>query len=546
MKSKRMRLGAMLMAVLLLVGTLAACGSGETTNSSEEASPESQQSAVEQSGAEDGEISYPLEGSPKLTVVASENAYVLNSCPTWQETPFVQKWAEETGVDLEASFVSDFSVYLASGEYADIIIYSWSSYNGGAAKAISDGIIVPIEEYVEELAPDYWATLNEDPNYLKSAVTSSGNLIGFCNIRTEPTRNSWGAYLRGDWLEELQLEVPETLDEFTEVLREFQQKQNADIPLGITLDDLKKMGRCGILTSPFGLVNTEYYQENGTIHYGAYEDAYRDYVIYLNQLYEEGLLDSNILTVDGTMTKSNLMNEVSGVTVGYASGGMGATMQQMAETDPEFDLVAMGSLLSDQGGQAMYSQKDGYLSATAAAITTSCEDVETAVKFLNYGYTEQGNLLMDYGIEGESYELIDDYPHYTDFVKNNPDGLTFAQAISLYGYTPANGPYVSHDDYMTQTYTENQIEALSLWRDNDTEKYFVPQSAISVAEENMSDYSSIKSEVDTCVNEYFSKFVTGEYSVDEKWDEYISTLEGMGIETMLQYYQEAYDEYQSR
>ena len=351
MKSKRMRLGAMLMAVLLLVGTLAACGSGETTNLSEEASPESQQSAVEQSGAEDGEISYPLEGSPKLTVVASENAYVLNSCPTWQETPFVQKWAEETGVDLEASFVSDFSVYLASGEYADIIIYGWDAYNGGAAKAISDGIIVPIEEYVEELAPDYWATLNEDPNYLKGAMTSSGNLIGFYNIRTEPARNSWGAYLRGDWLEELQLEVPETLDEFTEVLQEFQQKKNADIPLGITLDDLKKMGKFGVLTSPFGLVNTEYYQENGTIHYGAYEDAYRDYVIYLNQLYEEGLLDSNILTVDGTMTKSNLMNGVSGVTVGYASGGMGATMQQMAETDPEFDLIAMGSLLPDQGGQ---------------------------------------------------------------------------------------------------------------------------------------------------------------------------------------------------
>ena len=153
---------------------------------------------------------------------------------------------------------------------------------------------------------------------------------------------------------------------------------------------------------------------------------------------------------------------------------------------------------------------------------------------------------MYYGIEGESYEMVDGYPRYTDFVKNNPDGLTFAQALSLYDYSPANGPFVSNGDYSLQTYTESQLQALEIWKDNDTEKYFVPQSAISVAEENMSDYSSIKSEVDTCVNEYFSKFVTGEYSVDEKWDEYISTLEGMGIETMLQYYQEAYDEYQSR
>ena len=41
---------------------------------------------------------------------------------------------------------------------------------------------------------------------------------------------------------------------------------------------------------------------------------------------------------------------------------------------------------------------------------------------MNYGYTEAGNLLMYYGIEGISYEMVDGYPYFTDFVKNNPDG----------------------------------------------------------------------------------------------------------------------------
>lgn len=552
---------ALLLALALLTTVLAACsssgagsGSGKADESSgggTEASGDKEPSEVstEPSGEEDtgtgsGEITYPLEGKPKLTVVAPQNDYVLASCPTWQETPFVQAWAEQTGVELEASFVSDFSVYLASGDYADIIINNWNSYSGGPSKAIEDGIIIGLEDYVEEFAPDYWKILNEEPNYKKGALTPQGNMVGFYNIRAEPARLSWGSYFRGDWLEDLNMEVPTTVDEFTELMKAFRDQKGATIPIGVTLGDLKDMGSNGVLTSAFDLVRTGYYQENGKVHYGAYEDAYKDYISYLHSLYEEGLIDSNILTVDGTITKSNLMNGVSGWTVGWGSGGLGSTMQQMAEVDPNFDLIPMGSLTKNEGERAKFGYYTGYLSDIAAAVSTSCKDVETAVKFLNYGYSEKGSLLMYYGIEGISFEMIDDYPYYTDFVKNNPDGLTFAQAVSLYDFSPANGPYVSNGDYSIQTYTDTQKYALQLWGENDVKDYYIPP--VTISDEHMADYTSIQSEVDTCVDEYFAKFLTGEYSVDSQWDEYVSTLQSMGIDTMIEYYQEAFDEYQSR
>lgn len=545
------KLLAMSITLALVVSMFSACGdnaanSSEGASSSSGSSSSGSSSQAASSGTEAVGITYPLEGNPKLTLVASENAYVLNSYATWQETPFIEAWAEQTGVDLEASFVSDFSVYLASGDYADIIVYGWNGYSGGAAKAISDGIIIGIEDYVEEFAPDYWKVLNSDPNYLKGTMTSAGNMVGFYNVRTEPARISWGAYTRGDWLEDLNMEVPTTIDEFTAMLNAFKEEKDASIPFGATLGTLQGMGGNGILTSAFGLARTDYYQLNGTIHYGPFEDTYKDYVTYLSQLYADGLLDTNILTVDDTTVKSNMMNSVSGFTAGTCSGQMGSTMQQMASVDPNYQLVPVGSLVKNAGERAMYSNYSGYLNPTAAAITTSCKDVETAMKFLNYGYSEKGNLLMYYGIEGISFEMIDDYPYFTDFVKNNPDGLTFPQALSLYDYSPSVGPYISNGDYSLQTYSETQLHALELWSDTDAKKYFVPAYAISVSEEHMGDYSSIKSEVDTCVNEYFSKFVTGEYPIGEKWDEYISTLKSMGIDTMIQYYQEAYDEYQSR
>ena len=59
---------------------------------------------------------------------------------------------------------------------------------------------------------------------------------------------------------------------------------------------------------------------------------------------------------------------------------------------------------------------------------------------------EAGNLLMYYGIEGISYEMVDGYPYFTDFVKNNPDGIPFAQILSQYDYSPATGPYRANGD----------------------------------------------------------------------------------------------------
>ena len=54
-------------------------------------------------------------------------------------------------------------------------------------------------------------------------------------------------------------------------------------------------------------------------------------------------------------------------------------------------------------------------------ITTSCEDPVLAAKWLDFLYSKDGELLLWYGIEGESYELDEEgMPQYTDVVFDNP------------------------------------------------------------------------------------------------------------------------------
>ena len=146
---------------------------------------------------------------------------------------------------------------------------------------------------------------------------------------------------------------------------------------------------------------------------------------------------------------------------------------------------------------------------------------------------------MYYGIEGISYEVIDDYPYFTDYVKNNPDGLPFAQALSQYDYSPANGPFLANGDYSIQTYSDAQKNALKVWSDNDCGDHYVA-TVIGPAPEYADEYSFIKSEVDTYVSENFALFITGERSLDE-FDAYLDTLKSMNVDRMVEIYQAAFD-----
>lgn len=482
-------------------------------------------------------VEYPME-SLKITYMAPENAHVLAVTSNWQETPFVQAWREKTGIDLQVSYFSDFNLLVASGEYPDIITGSWNSYAGGIDRAIEDGVIIPVDEYLAEHAPDYLAALESEEAYMKQARTAQGYIPGFYMLRSKPALNSYGMIVRSDWLDKLGMEVPTTKDEFYNMLVAFRDQMGATVPFSVTLSTLKNIGNYGLLTSSFGLANTAFYHVDGKICYGPMQPEYKDYLTWLNQLYVEGLLDKNVLTLDTNTQNSNIMNNLSGVLAGYGSGGMGNIMTTMKSVNPEFQLAGMPSLVLNEGDRALFGQRSDSV-AQLTAITSACKNVEAAVEFLNWGYTEEGRRLMYYGVEGISYEVIDGYPYFTDYVKNNPDGLPFAQALSQYDYSPANGPFLANGDYSIQTYSDAQKNALKVWQDNDCGDHYVA-TVIGPAPEYADEYSFIKSEVDTYVSENFALFITGERSLDE-FDAYLDTLKSMNVDRMVEIYQAAFD-----
>ena len=112
---------------------------------------------------------------------------------------------------------------VASGEYPDIIEHTWTSYSGGGGAAINDGVIIALDDYMDQ-APNLSALLEENPEISKMIKSSSGNYYCFPFLRGLETPNktefSSGLTYRADVLKELGFDtVPETIDEWEEVLR---------------------------------------------------------------------------------------------------------------------------------------------------------------------------------------------------------------------------------------------------------------------------------------------------------------------------------------
>ena len=70
-------------------------------------------------------------------------------------------------------------------------------------------------------------------------------------------------------------------------------------------------------------------------------------------------------------------------------------------------------------------------------------------------------MLVNFGIEGLTYNMVDGYPKYTDMIYNNPDGLTISQAMAYYMRTAINGPFIQDPRYLEQITLSQLREAIN-------------------------------------------------------------------------------------
>ncbi|MFR3728042.1 hypothetical protein [Lacrimispora sp.] len=540
---------SLLTASVLALSLLSGC-SGKTAQPA--AGTGTAQSSREVSGQEvsfGGKVTYPVADGGSFTYGMTLSTAWSDRFDSFDQLPLGKELEKRTGFDMDMVHVENkqaMNLLLASGELPDVISYNFQlNYTGGEAKAIQDGLIYPMsEEFVQKNAPDYWKVISSDPEILKQVKTPEGDIYGFAFILgDELLKGGYGLIVRDDWCGELGLELPETADEYYTMLKAFKEKKGAAIPLCVNVDFLKDLLERGIITSPFDLVTMDIYVDQDRVKIGYAQPEFKAVLEWLHKLYAEGLLDPNFATIDKETITANMLTGKSGASSG-ACGSILGTWLTTNKDVANYSLAGTKNLVAKRGDTPMYGHYNTDVAGGITAISTACKDPEKMARFINYGYTGEGHMLYNFGIEGKSYEMKNGAPVFTDLILNHPDGLTVQQALSEYELAYGNGPFVQDKDYLLQYYKEDaQKKALEVWGQNNAKNYKLPR--ITINAEESGEYSSLLSELETYRDEMIIKFIRGEEYLD-KYDTYTENLKSMGIDRVQEIVQNAVDEYRSR
>lgn len=433
-----------------------------------------------------------------------------------------------------------FNLMLATGNLPDVIDTRWLGTQPDLL--ITDGKILRLNELIEAHAPNLAKLLKEKPDIRKAITTDDGNIYVFPSIADDPTLTIFnGLIVRKDWLDKLGLQPPETIADWEKMLTAFRDNdpngngEKDEIPF---LYAKHEIFFSYAFAGAFG-ITTDFYNDEGTVKYGPYEPAFKDFLALMNKWYTEGLIDKDYLTVDQNIMDAKITNNQIGSFDGWVGGGIGKYTGLMKDSNPEFKLMGVRFPSLEPGGEVV-AKIQAKFSGMGAAISASAKNPEQIAAWLDYGYSEEGHLLFNFGIEGESYTLVDGKPAFTERILNNPDKLPVSQALAQYTRMGSNGPFeFSAEGYRQYNAMPEQIEAKANWAQASHDK-LLPDLSLTVEEQEKR--AAIMTDLLTYQDEMVNKFIMGVESLD-KFDDYIATLKKFGIEEQIHNMQNAYERY---
>jgi putative aldouronate transport system substrate-binding protein len=289
----------------------------------------------------------------------------------------------------------------------------------------------------------------------------------------------------------------------------------------------------------FGFLKSWYVNaDDGKVHFGQYDAGYRQWLQTMAQWYKEGLIDPDVVSVkSSSILNTNMTTGKSGAAVASVGSGLQTWMNAMTPTQPSYEVVALPYPALSSGAKAVYgipgAAYSGQDSAAISAASTP-EQIEIACRLLDYAYGPKGHILYNFGIEGESFTMVNGVPTYTPLIMKNPQGWSISQAILAYSKGAGSGPFVQDIGYLTQYYS-GVPQAASAPADMTvpgSDKYLLPP--VTATADESAELASITTDVNTYVDEFTTNVIIGNTELtDAAWNKYLSDVKGLGIERAL-------------
>lgn len=471
------------------------------------------------------------------------------TAPDWNTTMLWQEYEKMTNIKVEWEMVPNDTmtekrnILLAGGDYphafftAGIPLADLQKYG-------QQGIFIKLNDLIDQHAPNLKALLEKYPDVKKGLTMPDGNIYSFPGVydpEFKSVLSSAKMWVKQSWLDELGLKEPQTTDDFYNMLKAFKEKdpnkngQPDEIPyMGVGVDSLMNYLKGSWGLSNHGIRNANVDLQPGTeeLRFIPTDPKYKEMLEYMNKLYKEKLIGEDVFTVQANQYYAK-----------GAEGVYGATITTSPYTLMNQDDYIGATALKGPHGDQIWAAIGSPLATPGAFVITdkNPNPIET-VRWIDYLYGEEGSKMFFMGFEGKSYHVTADGQfEYTDEITKNPSGLTFEQALIKYVVWPGGGyPNVVQEKFFKGA--ESRPEAVET-----AEKYdpYVPEEvwpAFSFTAEENEDMGTLGADINSYVTEMRAKFVAGSASFDE-WDNYVSTINQMGLERYMEIYKNAYNRY---
>lgn len=445
MKKKSItKMSALALAGVMIVGLLAGCGSEPASNQSSQ--PESE-SEVQDSNPSKEESSTPVASMDKNApgITAAANGIQLPEIPdgvlklevsiadyqqssegTMVQEAWQKRMEEYLGCKLDITWTRtpavDYAdnqlVVLQSGRVPDIA----SNVKGVAVNEYgADGTLLNLSDYADciKYYTDYMEQTCGGAEFAKNEDGSMYYFMdGFYNPDGIQGAQSFTSFAyRFDILKDLGLTPAATLDEFTQLCAEIQSKiDDGSLDLEyVIINSTKDYGLYRGFVGIFHTWDCLYYNGSEWV-FGPLEDNFREMLKYLNGLYEAGYIDPEFATADTNLAQTKATTNVGAICPTLWSGSASSWNKAKMDDNMEWGLAFLPEK-DGYGTPWKWGSRQAAKSLNAGMgiyVSADTEYPEYVVAMLDFQYSDEMVNLINWGVEGETYNLEGDKKVYID------------------------------------------------------------------------------------------------------------------------------------
>ena len=542
------KLIALLLALVLCVGTLAACNNetpGPTNNTTKatEGTTEATTEATEPAPLTNAER-YPIDFDGTLTCV-SGNAKAA-------ELVFWQNWETWTGVDVEWITTAKEQtplLFLDKKTMPDMFFQASGLTNEQVNEYGQQGLLINYMDYLDKL-PNIAARYAEDPMLFDAVKDSEGNvytLTYYCNTTTMASNLF---YVRTDMTKKAGIEkLPTTIEGFLEMcetLKEYYKDVEGYVPMAS--NGAGTMAYNSAYSNFFFPAFGELMQAGITtnadwteIEVGFATEQFKNYISFMHTLYAEGYMDPDCFVNESATTKA-MTNE------GKVTMHPHATQLSKDHFESgELDFQVMPAMTSQYQSEARWALPNNYIQGYYM-ISSTCSDLDAALAFMDALYSVQEDPLNEEGTVwglsiwigemGVNFTVDEESGKYVNLVPEGYDAAAWSAAKGSGSGAYLDWPYVEDSGTGLMKKAEGDQKIL---RPDGVKILYT--TFLKLSEEEQEIYNDAWTDIHNKVTEMNAAFITGQADIEAEWDAYVNELYNMGLQEVIDVYQAALDRY---